>query len=74
MHNPNCDGGHCRSNTGQVRVYALGGGANLILCSACWEHENKYRRERGRETGAPENWPVLDWKLAEPYGDDAVLP
>ena len=31
---------------GQVRVYPLGGGGNLILCRHCWAHENRYRYER----------------------------
>jgi len=69
-HNPNCDGSHCRHETGQVRVYPLGGGGNLILCAACWAHENQYRYERGRETKAPENWPQVDWATAEVYGED----
>ena len=67
-HNPNCDGGHCRHSSGEVRLYPLGGGANLILCAACWAHENAYRSERGRETRAPENWPPLDWATAAVYG------
>ena len=69
MQNPNCSGSHCRSETGPVRVYALGGGGNLILCRACWQHENDYRRQRGRDTGAPENFPVLNWEAAETYGE-----
>ena len=68
-HNNNCDGGHCRHAHGEVRLYPLGGGANLILCAACWQHENAYRRERGRDTGAPERWPLLDWNTAEIYGE-----
>jgi hypothetical protein len=67
--NPNCSGGHCRSETGPVKVYPLGGGGNLILCRACWAHENDYRRQRGLDTRAPENFPVLDWDGAELYGE-----
>jgi hypothetical protein len=66
--NPNCSGNHCRSTTGEVRVYPLGGGGNLILCIACWAHENRYRFERGRETREPANWPQVDWATAEVYG------
>lgn len=66
-HNPNCDGSHCVSATGPVRLYPLGGSANLIVCIACCAHENRYRAERGRETGAPENWPVLQWASLKPY-------
>lgn len=44
--NPNCCGGNCCTDHGEVRVYPLGGGANLILCKCCWAHENRYRYER----------------------------
>ena len=43
--NPNCDGDACRGAT-EVRLYPLGGGANLILCMACFAHENRYRYNR----------------------------
>ena len=66
--NPNCSGGHCVHDHGEVRVYPLGGGGNLILCHACWAHENRYRFNRGFETKAPENWPQHDWAKAEVYG------
>lgn len=65
MQNPNCNGSHCREESGPVKKYPLGGGANLYLCLSCWAHENRYRYERGRETGAPENWPQLNWFEAE---------
>lgn len=67
-HNPNCDGSHCKSETGEVRVYPLGGGANAILCLACWAYENRYRYERGQETGRPNDWPQVNWNTAEVYG------
>jgi hypothetical protein len=67
VHNNMCDGDHCTSEHGEVRVYPLGGGANLILCHACWAHENKYRFNRGRETKDPANWPQIDWNSAEIY-------
>jgi hypothetical protein len=70
--NPNknwdCCNDKCRAPHGEVRVYPLGGGANLILCQACWAHENRYRYERGRETGHPEDFPQRDWTTAETYG------
>lgn len=74
VHNPNCDGSHCLTESGEVRLYPLGGGANLILCAACFAHENQYRRERGRETGAPENWPLIDWTTARPYPEQGGQP
>lgn len=48
----------------------LGGDGNVILCAACFAHENNYRRERGRETGAPENWPIVDWSTAKIYPEE----
>ena len=68
IHNDNCDGSHCASATGEVRVYPLGGGGNLILCQTCAAHENRYRFQRGKETGAPENWPQVNWFSCEVYG------
>jgi len=70
VQNPNCDGGHCRVTTGQVRVYPLGAGGNLILCESCWKHENRYRLGRGQETREPSNWPQVDWSCAEVYGEN----
>jgi len=71
MNNPNknnnCDNDKCIEPHGEIRVYPLGGGANLLLCRSCWAHENRYRKERGCETGQLENWPVLQWTSAEVY-------
>ena len=67
LHNPNCDGATCRSERGEVRRYPLGGRASLILCWSCWQAENAYNRERGRETGEPETWPLKDWATARVY-------
>ena len=64
--NPNCDGSHCREN-GPVRVYPLGAGGNLILCHACFAHENRYRYNRGVETKRPHDWPQVNWATAKPY-------
>lgn len=61
--NPNCCGGNCCKDHGEVRVYPLGGGANLILCKCCWAHENRYRFGRGD----PGKWPQLNWSTAEVY-------
>lgn len=65
--NPDCCGSHCASERGEVRVYPIGGGGNLIICRACWDHENHYRRLKGIHYGRPEEWPVLDWNTAEVY-------
>ena len=67
--NWNCDGSGPHTD-GKVKLYPLGGGANLILCHSCWHRENQYRRDRGRETKNPDNWPVLDWASAKPYENE----
>jgi len=66
--NNNCDGEHCTSATGEVRLYPLGGGGNLILCRSCAAQENRYRYERGRDTGQPNNWPQVNWYECTVYG------
>jgi hypothetical protein len=63
--NPNCDGGRCRSATGQVRVYPIGGGGNLILCRYCWNYENAFRQRRDN----PAAWPQVQWDTAKIYGE-----
>jgi hypothetical protein len=68
MKNWNCDGDHCAVSTGEVRVYPLGSGGNLILCQACFAHENKARYLKGVHYGRPEEWPQVDWSAAERYG------
>jgi len=62
-----CCGEWCKDRDSEVRVYPLGGGGNLILCLPCWAHENKYRYRRGKETGAPENFPQVNWFESEKY-------
>lgn len=61
-YNPNCDGDWCENADGETRLYPLGGGANLILCKSCWEHENTYRREQGLKYRRPEDWPERNWE------------
>lgn len=62
-----CCGSGPHGGPDEVRVYPLGSGGNLILCQLCFAHENRYRFERGRETGAPENWPQVSWGTAKVY-------
>jgi hypothetical protein len=64
--NPNCDGEHCVADS-EVRVYPLGGGANLILCRSCFAHENAYRRQRAAQTARALDWPLVEWETAERY-------
>lgn len=70
LRNWNCDNDKCRDPGGQVRVYPLGAGGNLILCRSCWEHENAYRRDRQRDYGQPhaaELFPTPDWERGVIY-------
>lgn len=67
-----CDGSGPHTGPAEVRVYPLGAGGNLILCMACWSRENRYRFERGRETGAPENWPQVNYHAAEVYAKETA--
>jgi len=50
-----------------VKRYPTGGDGAVLLCFSCWVLENRYRFERGRETGQPENWPQLNWYEAHAY-------
>ena len=63
----NCDGSGPHGYQAETRTYPLGGGGNLILCLACAARENRYRYERGRETGAPDNWPQVDYQQCDVY-------
>ena len=52
VHNPNCDGSHCKSERGEVRLLPMGtepNHGNLILCHECYWHEIVWRNERNRE-------------------------
>lgn len=52
IHNPNCDGSHCTSKTGEVRRLPLSSDPNhgaLILCRSCYHNEIAWRRERNLE-------------------------
>ena len=63
----NCDGAGPHSGPGEIRVYPIGGGGNLLLCLHCWAGENKYNFNRGRETQSPENFLQHDWTTARIY-------
>lgn len=63
--NPNCDGGHCITGTGTVRILPLTGGANLHLCYACWMYEMQWRTQRNRELAKDAQYPIPDWLALE---------
>lgn len=65
--NWNCNGSHCKEINGEVRLYPLGGGANLILCRRCWAHENLNRIIQGSGAQCPENFPTQSWDDASIY-------
>jgi hypothetical protein len=71
LKNWNCDGGHCTDPQGEVRVFPIGAGGNLILCFSCFTRENRYRRERATETGRPDDFPQVKWSCAEIYQGSA---
>jgi hypothetical protein len=63
--NPNCDGERC-AGPGEVRVYPIGGGSNLILCRRCFARENDFQRQ---------HWPqreIVRWESAKHYPEDAA--
>jgi hypothetical protein len=73
-----CDTDKCTDSHGEVRVYPLSSGGNLILCQACWAHENRYRWQRAFEyngskkldiagTEGEKMWPQENWYEAEVY-------
>jgi hypothetical protein len=74
MKNYNCDGAQCADANGETRVYPLGSGANLILCQACFAHENRYRLRRGQAIKRPEEFPPVDWTAARRYPDTSDIP
>lgn len=66
----NCDGGGPH-RPGEVRVYPIGGGGNLILCQACWAHEVGFEIERLRAARVPNSeWNLLKWEDAQVYKGD----
>ena len=69
MHNPNCDGSHCLSPSGQVRVLPYGGAGNLILCRICFFHEIRFRQLRNRDLSKDSQFALPTWdslKIYEP--------
>lgn len=67
IHNPNCDGAHCRFSTGEVRVLPTGASSNAILCRDCYEHEIRWRKENNdlRRNDAKALLPT--WQTLRPY-------
>jgi hypothetical protein len=75
VHARYCEGAYCCEPDGEVRVYPLlfnVRSARVILCRPCWEHENRYRDERGQELRRPGHWPTRDWDKAQRYLDEVA--
>jgi len=72
-HNPNCDGDKCvpLPVAACVRVLPTGGGSNLILCRACFDHEIRFRRERNRELGDFARFELPAWESLTIYNPGA---
>lgn len=64
FNNPNCDGAHCRSQEGEVRVLPYGGGGNLILCKSCFDFELAWRKGENRRS---RNFELPTWKSLDIY-------
>ncbi len=47
--NPNCDGEHCTSKTGKVRIIPLDDSCNVHLCRSCYQVELTFNTERELE-------------------------
>ena len=70
MKNPNCDNDKCVRPNGEVRVLPLGGGANLIVCEVCYDHEMRYRR--GRNLYDAHKFDLPMWDQLEVYRVEEV--
>jgi len=68
MKNNSCDNTLCLISDGEVRLLPDGGGGNLILCRACYQHEINFRGYRNRNLEAGEQFPTPEWKALEVYG------
>jgi hypothetical protein len=74
VNNPNCDGAHCQSGTGEVRVLPTGGDSNAILCRSCFTHEVRYREERNRVLSNDCKFKLPAWDDLEVYSGSNLRP
>lgn len=65
MKNPNCENVHCTAERGEVRLLPAGGGGNMILCRACFNHELNYRH--GRNVIGGGQWDLPRWEDLKVY-------
>ncbi len=72
--NPNCDGGYCRTETGEVRVVPLSSGpqaGNLILCRGCFDRDIAWRRRRNMELAPDAAFDLPDWESLAIYNPES---
>lgn len=66
-HNNNCDGSHCATSQGDVRILSTGGAGNLILCQSCFDHELRWRRERNKRLSVEAQFSLPSWQSLQVY-------
>lgn len=62
-----CGGRGPHSRLKEVRVLPIGGGANMILCRACFDHEIAYRRERNKRLSEAAQYVLPTWDSLEVF-------
>lgn len=67
MKNPNCDGSHCQSSVGQVRVLPYSRDGNLILCLHCYAYEIAWRRDRNKSLAKDCQFDLPKWEELAVY-------
>jgi hypothetical protein len=67
MQNPMCDGGHCASEGGEVRVLPTGRRSNGIRCRHCYEREMEWRRQENRRLGEWAKHDLPAWESLKAY-------
>ena len=70
--NPNCDGAHCTSTRGEVRLLPTGGGSNAILCCDCYLHERSFRNARNRDLAGASKFVTPDWRALQRYSAEGT--
>jgi hypothetical protein len=68
VHNPMCDGEHCASPEGEVRLLPTSDQSNAILCKTCFAHELGWRRGRNVNLYGEAKFALPAWEELEVYG------
>lgn len=55
-----CDHGH--ETRGEIRILPTGGGGNMHVCRAHFDHEIAYRQRRKRELRGGDEWWLPSWE------------